>query len=150
MSGILDTIDGAIEDWETSDDAMRWMPPDEHPNAEARALKRQAARARLLANWHAVDESLPVETVRMVGPYRVTTVTEGNTMRLRVEFDAHLYADAMARVRDAMEHLARTINGLTYTIDEARPENPRERALRLARERGHGPQVPLDRRRRSI
>lgn len=26
---ILDTINGALRDWETSDDAMRWVPQDE-------------------------------------------------------------------------------------------------------------------------
>ncbi len=26
MSDILDTIDNALEDWGTSDDAMRWRP----------------------------------------------------------------------------------------------------------------------------
>lgn len=29
MTDIIDTIDGALRDWDTSDDAMRWVPEDD-------------------------------------------------------------------------------------------------------------------------
>lgn len=33
-SGVLDSIDGAIRDYETSKDAMRWAPPEDRAAAE--------------------------------------------------------------------------------------------------------------------
>jgi hypothetical protein len=115
----------------------------------------------MVAQWHGEGESMPVQDI----PFRIVGHTydhASNTMSFRFEFDARRYADSMRRIDEAMRHLTEQFHGLHYSIDESyfdpplhigpvpRPETSRERALRLMRERGHGPDIPLERRLRDL
>jgi hypothetical protein len=150
---IIESIDGAIYDWETSNDAMRWMPPE----------KRVApSPGPLVAGWHAEGESLPVQ---VVGPFRLVSEQVGDVLNIRIEFNASIYAEAMERINSALQRMTEQFAGLTYSSGGARPyfddpplydgpvprpETSRERALRLTQSRSHGPDIPLNRRLRDM
>jgi hypothetical protein len=112
MRDIIEAIDGAISEWETSGDAMRWVPEEKRhqfgPNL--------APNPGLVADWHAEGESLPVQT-----PFRTITRTYDHathTVTFLVEFDADLYVESMRRVTAALERLTEQFAGLTYSIGD--------------------------------
>lgn len=46
---IIESIDGALRDWETSDDAMRWVPPEDRKPKDARYVP--TLREAVMAVW---------------------------------------------------------------------------------------------------
>jgi hypothetical protein len=63
VTGILDSIDGALRDFETSTDAMRWVPEDERKSVAAqRSAASAAARSGewIALGYPVTDGRLPL------------------------------------------------------------------------------------------
>lgn len=119
MSGdILDSIDGALRDWETSGDAMRWRPPEDrgvtintHPGDEwvvggtLDGLPREEA-----GGWTTSNDGLPIGmggVLLMVGPVgsQAPTPSElermvpvGGVVEVRITPDTSAFEAALSRI----------------------------------------------------
>lgn len=143
---VLDLIDGAIEDYETSRDAMRWTPEPEAVQAAAVAYEYGPSSQRWLDTMDRVcgevidraeqQQQLLRDNSDAAAPLFVSRAVE----RVIVDYcDVHgLPVPRMVVYSD-----------LPAEIAHDPTENPRERALRLRHERHTGPATRrLDGRRR--
>jgi hypothetical protein len=111
MTDILDLIDGAIHDVETSADAMRWSPdPPPRPSTVPTAPPG-------LTDW------------------QLTVLQEAFA-----NLAAHMTELARAVFRDLGRAFAEIAD--LMDSDHLEPEDPRERALWLRRNRNTGPKTP--------
>lgn len=118
---ILDAIDGALNDWEVSDDAMRWRPEKDRDQPPPRQEDRlgPVRRAYYRSDLTALATHLAPAMQQL-------------NQQLNQQFD--YLTDVFRRNGIAVWHRPRT-----------RPpeEDPWERALRLRRTRNTGPTKPL-------
>lgn len=127
MTDILDLIDGALQDWSTSGDAMRWSP---EPPGEAPAMFVRSDASPLA--WTTAD------TIRHVGGYRYESggceVGEPSWPSVRITY---LWSDSQAITRGPMEMrtwdevaLAGLLHGNYYLT---LPASARRRPARVSR-----------------
>ena len=164
-AGVLDAIDGALGDWETSPDAMRWTPPEDSPPVTLRSVMDLIVSSRTSTTF---PRQSPIDSI-------TPALIERARARMREQFATTQVA--MQRAADAADAASRRIAEIAATFDNVTPpqfaglrgftpeitwldeaaspaveepeETPRERALRLRRERNTGPDPLRFHRRRS-
>lgn len=147
--GILETIDGALEDWETSDDAMRWVPKETRPTTPR--LPRISEDGSY--PWHRLGASpsftLPDEaTARASTPHLDEAVRQlaHQASRRTVHVDLSHFRDQMDRImREVGEAAQRAVIPLrafveiTAQVEEEQARIIRRAALENRRRRNTGP-----------
>lgn len=154
---VLDLIDGALDDWEVSGDAMRWRPPEAEPVEGGIGLDAMAA---------SIGARVAVRPSRDFAMYFGPTGSPPPTTPRQAVALGYAVVQALHdETAQALEHYGRQIAALSATPEgpiirdlrlwhdaveaESEPaEDPRERALRLRQQRNTGPGAPrLDGRR---
>jgi hypothetical protein len=122
---VIDAIDGALDDWSVSDDAMRWTPePAPRP-----VDPRGAVAARLVADPDAARRFFE---------------QLGEAMRPLIEWADH----AAAELGVHLDQLTKILQKVGALPDQPPTDDPRARALWLRQQRNTGPSRDLTRQRR--
>lgn len=161
---VLDAIDGALEDWTVSGDAMRWTP--EPPAVVHVAPGRPLVGGRPYAGPVTFVDN-PVQLTLVDNP--VQRLLERSMWYWSPELDAEQMRRTLERLgltmQPVMEAAQRMAEVLGRGLEEftpllaqmtmrpqaeprPEPEDPRERALRLRQQRHTGPSQDVTRQRR--
>lgn len=137
---VLDAIDGALEDWSVSADAMRWSPePEVEPRPSGPSWRPTlvppeiavdwSPRQNGRASWH--NPAAPIHHVAW--PAAIEAWDEA--LRRAMETVGQPFA------QERIAEFAATLADLQPppTTDDAEPEAARARALRMRQQRGTGP-----------
>lgn len=107
MSDIIETIDGALRDFEVSGDAMRWTPEPPEP-----APRQRLARGGVLMVPDVADPSAPTaDEISRAVPIDVVEVV--------LEIDTSRFVEAMRRAAEALTAMAPKIEALTRPLRQA-------------------------------
>lgn len=160
---VIDAIDGALDDWSVSGDAMRWTPEQPGPAAP---LHLPASRIFFAPagtppptdptsahEWVEVEPGQPGfrggrrPVTLGLHPWQAAVLAQTYGSAFREAAEA--VSRAMNALPDDVDHLLAAIEGLRPLAPEpAEREDPRARALRLRRHRNTGPASDVTRQRR--
>ncbi len=142
---VIDAIDGALDDWDVSGDAMRWRPEPE-PEPTRLTWQPTLVPPEITIDWR--PASPPRNHVHTHVSFHATAgaaVAHGEALRRAAEMMSMHFPREAARW--AIAALAEADTG-PPPQDDSETETPRTCALRLRRERGTGPDRQVQHQRR--
>lgn len=160
VNRVLDSIDGALEDYSTSSDAMRWVPPDDRVESKPdpdlvgwRAVGYvDIARAfgippSLLGDdLHLRFDAAPIRH-RPAQPASFTLTFTDEQLQALARMCETIFTEWAGVARQVLATLGRTPLRSDYTLWPPPADDPRQRALDARRNRNTGPPFPrLDQR----